>query len=86
MFGTAPLLFFQLCSTNSIWSSSTVEFVEQVVLFDTRLCSSSRNGLFPCKWSIMPLIEIVLDIFREKQKTNDKTLAEAIIQIQIIVR
>jgi hypothetical protein len=47
--------------------------------------SSSRNGLFPCNWSIMPLIEIALTIFREKYKTNDRKLTEAIIQIKIIV-
>jgi hypothetical protein len=32
VFGTALLPFFQLRSTNSTWSSSTVEFVEQVLL------------------------------------------------------
>jgi len=41
-------------------SDSIVEFVEQVVLFGTQLSSSSRNGLFACKWYIMPLIYVCL--------------------------
>jgi hypothetical protein len=45
------------------WSSSTMEFVEQVVLIGTQPSSSSRNGLFSCKWSIMPLIEIVYALY-----------------------
>jgi hypothetical protein len=36
VFGTALLLFFQLRFTNSTMSSSTVEFVEQVLLHKKR--------------------------------------------------
>ena len=60
------LLYSSFCSSapqTPLWSSSTIEFVEQEVLFGTQLCSSSRNELFPCNWSIMPLIEIAFDIF-----------------------
>jgi len=58
--------FFSSAPRTPPWSSSTIEFVEQVVLFGTQLCSSSKNGLFSCKWSIMRLIEIAFDIFQEK--------------------
>jgi hypothetical protein len=52
--------FFSYAPRTPPWSSSTIEFVEHVVLFGTQLCSSYA------KWSIMPLIEIAFDIFQEK--------------------
>jgi hypothetical protein len=65
VFETAPLPFFSYAPQTPPWSSSTIEFVEQMVLFGTHLWSSSKNGLFSCKWSIMPLIKIAFDIFQK---------------------
>jgi len=55
--------FFSSAPQTLLWSTFTIEFIEQEVLFGTQLCFNSRNRLFPYKWSIMPLIEIAIDIF-----------------------
>jgi hypothetical protein len=55
--------FYSSAPPTPQWTSSTKEFVEQVVLIDTQPSFSSRNGLFSYKWSIMPLIEIVYALY-----------------------
>ena len=47
--GCLGLLCSCFCNCAPPWNSSTVEFVERVVMFGTQPCSSFRNELFLCK-------------------------------------
>ena len=62
-FGMLRSRFCSFVPLTLSWSSSAMKFVKQMVLFDTQPSSSSRNRLFLYKWSIMPLIEIALNVY-----------------------